>query len=213
MAIRYAETWNVPKRPAPPAPIAHAREVFDAAACARVLEIGEDCPWVTASPSYDAGSLNALASRTGKARWIPKTEASAWIYDRMVTVIDAANEGIFHLPLREIETLQLSRYSPGDRFDTHADFGLLHATRLLSASVQLADGASYDGGDLEFLSAAYARTDGGHEVATWDGVLGAAARDQGTAVLFPAWVPHRVTQVQRGDRWSLVAWVRGDPFT
>ena len=34
----------------------------------------------------------------------------------------------------------------------------------------------------------------------------------GTAVIFPAWVPHRVTPIKSGIRRSLVAWMDGPLF-
>ena len=35
---------------------------------------------------------------------------------------------------------------------------------------------------------------------------------RGEIVIFPAWLPHRVTQVTSGTRKSLVGWAWGPPF-
>ena len=37
-------------------------------------------------------------------------------------------------------------------------------------------------------------------------------RELGTAVLFPSFIQHRVTEITRGTRYSLVGWVNGKPF-
>jgi PKHD-type hydroxylase len=63
--------------------------------------------------------------------------------------------------------------------------------------VQLSDPADYDGGELEFMM---------HRSVVQ------AERAQGTVVLFPSFLQHRVRPVTRGVRRSLVFWVHGPPF-
>merc|ERR1719161_3505678 len=91
--------------------------------------------------------------------------------------------------------MQYSVYLDEDRghYDWHEDVGLHGGTssRVLSASVQLSDGASYKGGDLSLR---------------WGTNLDVAPRTQGTVVLFPSEVSHRVTPVTAGERHSLVLW-------
>ena len=63
--------------------------------------------------------------------------------------------------------------------------------RLLSASVQLIAGDAYTGGALQVFTAN-------------------ATRKQGSAVIFPSYQLHRVYPVQSGERFALVAWMRGE---
>lgn len=66
--------------------------------------------------------------------------------------------------------------------------------RLLSISVQLSDGSGYIGGDLQVGSTNVTRA-------------------IGSAVVFPAYMLHRVHPMQEGERFSLVAWLRGEDGT
>ena len=70
------------------------------------------------------------------------------------------------------------------------------SARKLSLSVQLSDGADYDGGDLRFPGP----TDE------------PAPRERGALIAFPSFVTHRVEPVTRAERLSLVSWISGRPF-
>ncbi len=63
-------------------------------------------------------------------------------------------------------------------------------------TLQLTDGAAYQGGDLEF---------------PWPAVL-AGQRELGSILVFPSYLAHRVTPVTAGVRRSLVAWACGPSF-
>ena len=62
-------------------------------------------------------------------------------------------------------------------------------------TVQLSPPDDYAGGNLEFV-----------------GNRHASERELGAATIFPAYVGHRVTPVERGTRRSPVAWVYGPSF-
>jgi PKHD-type hydroxylase len=89
------------------------------------------------------------------------------------------------------------RYAAGDGFGWHTDLGDGAAsTRKLSVSVQLSDPESYAGGGFELCP---------------HGTVEKFA-PRGSALVFPAYMPHRVADVTRGVRRALVAWVHGDAF-
>jgi len=71
------------------------------------------------------------------------------------------------------------------------------ASRKLSFSLQLTDGAEYDGGDLEFFNAAADR---------------ATFRKAGTMVIFPSYWMHRILPLTRGQRDVMVGWVHGPSY-
>ena len=71
------------------------------------------------------------------------------------------------------------------------------AIRKLSMVLQLTDPSEYEGGDLQLLE-------------TEDPVT--LKRDQGTVLFFPSYTPHRVTEITRGTRNSVVGWTTGKPY-
>jgi PKHD-type hydroxylase len=92
------------------------------------------------------------------------------------------------------------RYSEGrdDHYDWHVDMGRLHtASRKLSFSLQLTDGAGYEGGDLEFYNTVVDK---------------AVFRAVGTLVIFPSYWMHRVHSIARGQRDVVVGWVHGPSY-
>lgn len=144
----------------------------------------------------EGGALNNTL-RNNKVTWIPKTKANEWIYHRCIDLVTEANSNLFHVDLSEIfEEIQFTVYDTGEHYDWHVDLGLKNYTglRKLSISVQLSDPGDYDGGRLEFDH--YTESD----------------IRQGTAVVFPSFIRHRVTPVTRGTRYALVCWVSGHSF-
>jgi PKHD-type hydroxylase len=63
----------------------------------------------------------------------------------------------------------------------------------------LSDEDSYKGGDLII------RTSAKGETATM-------ARKKGSVVVFPSFIEHMVTPVTKGERYSAVAWMKGQAF-
>jgi len=121
----------------------------------------------------------------------------------------------------EGETLQYSEYREGEYYTWHVDAGLpvcyqqtplgnggcdqvraheknllnSELIRKLSFSLQLSSPEEYEGGQLQFLG------DSGDSIF--------APKEKGTVVIFDSRVKHRVRQVTRGVRKSLVGWVLG----
>lgn len=87
-----------------------------------------------------------------------------------------------------------------DHFSEHQDTFLVDpryaSHRKLSVTVQLSDPADYEGGDFKFHQ----------ELPQPDR---SALRQQGTLLVFPSILRHRVEPVTRGTRHVLVAWYEG----
>jgi PKHD-type hydroxylase len=64
-------------------------------------------------------------------------------------------------------------------------------------TIQLTDPDEYEGGDLQFMI--------NQRVVT-------APREKGTIIVFPSFILHRVTEITKGTRESIVAWVSGPAF-
>lgn len=96
----------------------------------------------------------------------------------------------------DISDVFVLRYGPEDRLEQHWDLGEGAWDRKLTMLVQLSAADSYDGGSLEF------------------GFLPSvvASRAQGALLVFPAWVPHRVTVITSGIRYIAGCFVLGPSF-
>ena len=102
---------------------------------------------------------------------------------------------VYDIVVDGLEPLQLARYGVGDGYDTHIDLGPgASSRRKLSVTVQLSDGATYEGGALAFQGEPSPR------------------RERGTALFFPAFLPHTVRPVRAGVRCALTGWFTGPPF-
>jgi len=116
-----------------------------------------------------------------------------------VNLVGQANKDFFNFELSSLtENLQYTEYdeSVQGHYDWHFDIGEgpLNCNRKLSISIQLSDPADYEGGQLEFAMGKVAE------------------KEQGTMVIFPSYLQHRVTPVTKGTRRSLVTWITGQPF-
>ena len=98
------------------------------------------------------------------------------------------------------EQTQLSRYKSADQghYDWHMDAGLPENgnQRKLSIVMLLSDPADYEGGELQFKGIE------DRKILT----------KQGSIVVFPSFIEHKVTPVTKGVRYTAVTWVNGPSF-
>lgn len=129
--------------------------------------------------------------------WLPADAGHRWLYERVASIFERANE-TFGFRIRcMVEPLMAVAYGPGHRFEWHLDAGReLTSNRKLSMSLLLSPPDAYTGGRLEFASHARAME----------------APGQGCALVFPSFLAHRVTPVETGLRFSLVAFAYGPTF-
>lgn len=140
--------------------------------------------------------------RRADIAWLDDLPQGGWVMDRLVGLVARANREGYGFDLTDFaESAQIARYGAERQghFDWHSDIGKgpLAARRKLTVVVQLSDPAEYDGGLLELRP---------------DSAVHAAPNQQGTAVIFPSFVLHRVTPVTVGTRWSLTLWAHGPAF-
>jgi len=137
--------------------------------------------------------------RKSSVMFIDNTPDNDWIYNKLASLaIKSNNERYWFDLLGFHQELQLTRYSKGDFFDWHLDFGAGEiSARKLSITVQLSDPDDYEGGDLQFMI--------NKEIVN-------APREKGTIVVFPSFIMHRVTPIIKGTRQSIVGWVSGPPY-
>lgn len=170
-----------------------ASSAFTRDECRRVIALGDAMP--------KAGGLveddHRERYRVSQVAWIAQQADTHWLYHKLALLFDEINAQFNFELLGLIDPPQYTVYGAGQHFDWHIDVGTGAASlRKLSLTVQLSDGAEYEGGDLEFV--------GTH--------IQGAQRGIGTATVFPSFLGHRVTPVRSGIRRSLVAWACGPSF-
>ena len=96
-----------------------------------------------------------------------------------------------------LPVVEVLHYEQGDFYLPHTDWSPYYSERKLSMTVQLSDEQQYGGG----------------EVILYDGPdPWTVTQKRGYATVWPAWTLHEVKPLITGERWALVAWLRGPDF-
>jgi PKHD-type hydroxylase len=182
--------------------------MFSAEECRQIIRAGEARnPWfaMIGNGGNNTGVINK-DYRCVKASmlWRSGAEDLTWLYDRIARKVELANNAWFRFDLTGLgEAIQFLKYEvlPGDppgHYDWHQDFrGGSSANRKLTVVVNLSDPADYEGCRLRVMTER-----------EWE----APYIQQGEAICFPTWTPHRVTPIERGVRYALAIWVHGPQF-
>ena len=138
--------------------------------------------------------------RKSNVAFVPPTNFMTPYYQKISDCILNMNRQFYNYDLFGFaEHLQFAEYNaPGGHFAAHIDSGYGFGVRKLSVTIQLSDPNDYDGGDLEII-----------ENSEFPTVM---PKDQGTMIVFPSYMLHRVLPVTRGTRHSIVGWVSGPPL-
>ena len=128
--------------------------------------------------------------RSCTVRWLD----DQWIHSAMAYV-EQANTNGFQVAVDNRAEMQFTEYTSDQKghYDWHHDVqwnGQSGWDRKLSVTVQLSDANEYNGGDFEF-----------DELKT-----NADFRSQGTVLVFPSYLRHRIHPITSGTRRALVAW-------
>jgi PKHD-type hydroxylase len=163
----------------------------------RILGFWDDEKTIKAE--VDGESVYKDELRKSSVMFVDNTPENDWIYNRLAGLAIKSNNERYHFDLLGFhQELQLTRYSEGDFFDWHLDFGVGGtSSRKLSMTIQLSEPDAYEGGDLQFMI--------NQNIVT-------APREKGTIVIFPSFIIHRVTPITKGTRESIVGWVAGPPY-
>ena len=126
------------------------------------------------------------------------------LFDTMFDFIKSANTNAgWNIDITGLEDVQLGRYGVGGHYDWHEDIFAPDSggyQRKLSCSIQLSDPDTYEGGDLVV------------KTNIKDNEVFTAPRKQGSVIVFPSMIVHKVTPVTSGKRFSAVGWMRGPAF-
>jgi PKHD-type hydroxylase len=182
-----------------PTEIISAEGFFTDEEVEKILNYVDKIPFSVATLTKDKDTDDSI--RKSNIKWIYDNEDIRWLFDKMITTVDYANEHFWKFDLRDIkEAIQYTEYpEDGGHYVYHIDVGegeFLNQ-RKVSVTIQLTDESDYDGGYLEILR--------GSEPDVMP-------KKKGSIVLFPSFLLHRVTPVTRGTRKSLVMWIGGGSF-
>lgn len=173
----------------------HVPQLFTPEECARILALAGPGQAGTVYTSTEGNRLQPDMRRATE-HGLPGITAEHWIYQRITALLQTANASYYRFDLQAYSPPLLMEYGVGDFFSLHSDLGIDRgSTRKLSLIAFLSKAGDFDGGQL---------------------VLDTQQQDIvqscGSALVFPAYLVHRVEPVTRGRRFTLVAWAHGLPF-
>jgi predicted 2-oxoglutarate/Fe(II)-dependent dioxygenase YbiX len=162
--------------------------------------------WAEAERIAELARIEDRQASAGTPEFVRRNRqlvVSRSVADRAVTAfqhklhrwIDALNEQIWRFDVTALSAMSLARYEAGDEVGLHMDLDMEFCDRKLAALVQLSPEGAYEGGMLGFGLP-----------------LAAAHREQGSLLVFPAWVPHRVAAVTSGIRHTAICVAHGPSF-
>lgn len=131
--------------------------------------------------------------------WMHNTQEYNWVYNRLAYIVADLNCKYYRYDITGFgEPIQMTNYQSFERgtYNWHVDFGG-SVSRKLSVVLQLSDPSEYEGGDL---------------LLTVGDVPITIPKKRGMLVVFPSFTLHKVTEVTKGNRQSLVTWISGPPF-
>lgn len=142
------------------------------------------------------GNNENFVTRKTNVCWIQPMEPISLLMFNHALIANQKAGWLFDV--EHIEPVQIGHYADGGHYDWHPDMHILSEdatirARKLSVVVMLSDPSTYEGGVLQL-----GKKD------TRD-----APNSQGTIIVFPSMVEHRVTPVTAGDRYTLVGWCGG----
>jgi PKHD-type hydroxylase len=135
-------------------------------------------------------------TRVSLTRWVEDQD----IRNMMWWYAKEANRLAFGLDVDNVGPIQFTEYNAehGGKYDWHHDVDWQSNAafdRKISVVLQLSDGNYYEGCDFQFDEVQNPDPD--------------ALRSKGTIICFPSYLRHRVTEITKGSRYSLVAWFEG----
>lgn len=143
--------------------------------------------------------------RNSKTSWINEP----WIYHLLNPIRNYANNSGWNFNISGQEHVQFTEYKPGGHYNWHHDTvqGDSNINRKLSLIIQLSDPKEYEGGDFEFNLRGL---DGNKEDTKVFPPI--EFKKQGSVLIFPSFLWHKVNSITKGTRYSLVMWTLGEQF-
>ena len=172
-------------------------------ACDEIIELGKQNGLEEAVIYGATGTaqVNNESIRTSNVSWFSRGHFLESMLQGYATL---ANLEAWNFIVTDKEQIQFGEYKSGGFYNWHTDSNLNPAVpfRKLSITVNLSHPKDYEGGNFEI------KDPNGVPLKMPMGQL----RKRGTVIVFPSFLQHRVTEVKKGTRYSLVQWYNGPEF-
>lgn len=174
--------------------------------CEELIQKGLALPSQQGNVGFDGDARSDNSFRRSRIRWVDRRAPGwGWVIELIEHVVLVSNRNAFGFDLDYVHEIQFTEYSADYKghYHWHEDLDWTNNKpyqRKLSFVCQLSDPSGYEGGKLEL------RFPDGEDPPA-DGLA-----DQGSILVFPSFVKHRVTPITKGMRYSLVTWYEGPPF-
>ena len=130
-----------------------------------------------------------------------------WVYDTIWPIMEGANKAAeWEFKIESAEPYQISKYEIGEFYNWHIDSIGTQGTKYIDKTKPDIDGKTRKismslilNDDLE-----------GGDLVLWQ--QGGVKQEKGSLIFFPSFIPHQVTPVTKGIRYSLVMWFLGKPW-
>ena len=182
----------------------HAGSKISAEDCKSIIDLGKQTEFKKAAVHSLKGNADYESDiRQGTLNF----NNQQWVYDLLWPYMLTANKNSnWNFDISSAESYQIGKYEVGDYYKTHIDSLGTHSTkwiaedsphlhnkvRKISMSLTLND--DFEGGDIIIFG------------------VGKIKQETGSMIFFPSFLPHEVTPVTKGTRYSLVAWFLGTPW-
>lgn len=167
--------------------------LFSAEECNLIVNSCLDDLWL---PSRVVGEEKLHQSKRQKLRGEP----DGFPFENIRVITKQANDEIYDFRLLGIidqDFPQIFRYEEGDFYNLHIDISPMATTRKLCFIVNLSDPTTYEGGKIEFLNTDTSNSD---------------LNEQGSILIFPSFLPYRITEVTKGRKDIILGCIHGAVF-
>jgi PKHD-type hydroxylase len=178
---------------------------FSKPTCERIVSLAKLLPEAEATVGGESDGKGEINNeiRRSKLRWLSGAMPDfSNLYADIVDMFHIANRNSFGVDLWHLHEMQFTEYRAEDEgcYNWHIDTMLQDpkpSQRKLSMVIQLSDPEDYEGGQLE--------------IQPWfmEPPPADKLKGQGSVIVFPSLLHHRVTPVTKGTRYSMVAWMEG----
>ena len=189
----------------------HLPRAIPAHECEEIIKYGKS---LNPTNAKTIGSKNMLSDEEKKEH-TEKIRSSKivfikdmWLKQELDSIVQYANKS-WGFNLSQQEDVQFTEYEPRGHYNWHNDsiknpMDLKNMQRKLSMIVQLSKPENYVGGDLRFNLR-------GLDGVNSDNVMSPPPefKQQGSIVVFPSFLWHKVEPITKGVRYSLVMWALG----
>ncbi len=172
-------------------------ELFSPAECQQIIYLNQPVSQaqVVAFKGENEDELH-LTMRNTKIKNVMRRAENRWIYERVIEKIREINARYYGFLLQQLTDFQVLEYENTGFYDTHVDIGTGETSRRkLSLVLFLTPREEYEGGEL-ILKPNFSQI----------------SQIQGSAVVFPSYIPHQIKPVTKGVRHTMVTWVIGPCF-